>query len=175
MFVFTNNLNMNTTSVETEVCCPVFDKTQWDGKTHVWGKKLFIRDTIPEILHIPLPGTFNKAITRLWSKAEKAHAEPSEDKFLLLCYDPSPWQSVLLLSVTKEVPGADHVTLSGTFISKVFDGPYQNIPEFLKDMEMYLDGKKKKARQYYFHYTYCPKCAKKYGHNYVVIFAELEQ
>lgn len=25
----------------------------------------------------------------------------------------------------------------------------------------------------YFHYTTCPKCAKKYGHNYVVLFTEV--
>ena len=31
----------------------------------------------------------------------------------------------------------------------------------------------KKAGKYYFYYTSCPKCAKKYGHNYIVAFAEV--
>ncbi|MGE5758418.1 MAG: hydrolase [Sideroxydans sp.] len=29
-------------------------------------------------------------------------------------------------------------------------------------------------RKLYFYYTTCPKCAKKYGKNYVVILAEVE-
>jgi len=36
--------------------------------------------------------------------------------------------------------------------------------QFLADMD-------KKARDYYIHYAYCPKCAEKYGHNYMIIFA----
>lgn len=29
------------------------------------------------------------------------------------------------------------------------------------------------SEKYYFHYTSCPKCAKIYGHNYVVAFAKV--
>ena len=31
----------------------------------------------------------------------------------------------------------------------------------------------KKTKKIYFYYTTCPKCAKKYGHNYIVSFAEV--
>jgi hypothetical protein len=31
----------------------------------------------------------------------------------------------------------------------------------------------RKVRRMYFFYTTCPKCAKKYGKNYVVIFAQV--
>lgn len=34
-------------------------------------------------------------------------------------------------------------------------------------------GQGKKAKKYYFYYTSCPKCAKKFGHNYIVAFAEV--
>ncbi len=166
---------MNTIENEIDVCCPVFNAALWDGKTHEWVNKLFIRDAIPEIMHMPIPGTFKKAVTGLWETAQQVHADPPLDDFLMLCYDPSPWKGVVLLSVTKEVPGADHERLTGTFISKVFDGPYSSIPSFIKEMDAYLLVLNKKARQYYFYYTYCPKCAKKYGHNYIVIFAEIEK
>jgi hypothetical protein len=33
------------------------------------------------------------------------------------------------MTVTKEIPGAENVQLSGTFLSKVFDGPYNAVPK----------------------------------------------
>ena len=165
---------MTTTSAETDVCCPEFDTARWDDKIQVWKDKLFISDSIPEIFHIPLPKKFEKAINGLWITAQSAKADPPMDDFLLLCYDPSPWKSILLLSVNKEVPGANNVKLSGTFISKVFDGPYSGVPKYIREMDDFLKGYNKKAQRYYFHYAYCPKCAKKYGHNYIVAFAEVD-
>ena len=34
---------------ETKECCPVFDPSPWDCKTHEWNEKLFIRDYLPAI------------------------------------------------------------------------------------------------------------------------------
>jgi hypothetical protein len=90
-----------------------------------------------------------------------------------MAYDPSPWKSELYMNVTKEVPGAENVKLNGTFVSKVFDGPYSHVPKYLKEFNKYLNLIEKKAKKIYFYYTTCPKCAKKYGHNYIVAFAEV--
>ena len=97
-----------------------------------------------------------------------------KDTFLWLSYDPSPWKSEHYIAVTKQVPNAENVKLSGTFMSKVFDGPFNAVPKWIKEMEGYLTTKGKKAKKYYFYFTTCPKCAKKYGHNYVVTFAQIE-
>jgi hypothetical protein len=40
-------------------------------------------------------------------------------------------------------------------------------------MEEYVESKGKKVKKMYFYYTYCPKCAKHYGHNYTVILAQI--
>jgi hypothetical protein len=74
--------------------------------------------------------------------------------------------------VASFVPQANNVTISGTFISKVFSGPYNAIPKFIKQMNEYLATQGKKAKDYYVHYAYCPKCAKKYGDNYMILFAQ---
>jgi NMD protein affecting ribosome stability and mRNA decay len=42
-------------------------------------------------------------------------------------------------------------------------------------MDAYLNSHKHKAKKYYVHHAYCPKCAKEKGHNYMVLFGELEQ
>jgi hypothetical protein len=109
----------------------------------------------------------------MWKKAQDAGAASDMKDFLLLAYDPSPWKSELYMNVTKEVPGAENVKLTGSFTSKVFDGPYNQVPKYLREFEKYLGGEGKKAKKYYFYYTTCPKCAKKYGHNYIVAFAEV--
>ena len=77
------------------------------------------------------------------------------------------------MAVTNEVYGIENIKFSGTYISKVFDGPYNKVPEWIKEMDTYLSEKGKTAKKYYFYYTTCPNCAKKYGHNYVVALAEL--
>ena len=40
-------------------------------------------------------------------------------------------------------------------------------------MTRYVTQQGKQAKKCYFYYTTCPKCAKVYGHNYVVVFAEV--
>jgi hypothetical protein len=158
---------------EEEVCCPKFNPEPWQEKTQYWDGKLFIRDYVRQFAHKPLPGQMGKVITRMDNAAREAGADVPVEDFLLLAYDPSPWKSEMYLAVTKEVPGAENVRLSGDYVSKVFDGPYNDVPKWIQEFERYLKKMGRSAKKYYFYYTTCPKCAKKYGHNYVVALAEV--
>ena len=157
--------------MEEQECCPQFDPSTYQDKEHVWNNKLFAKGYVNQIFHMPL--NMGSVITKMWEKIESAGAKPENKDFLMLAYDPSPWKSELYITVTKEVEGLENATLSGKFISKVFDGPYNAVPSWIKEFETYLEGKNLKAIKYYFYYTTCPKCAKKYGHNYVVAFAQV--
>ena len=154
-------------------CCLKFDPEPWDRKTHHWKDKLFIRDTLPQLFHMPLPFMVGRMIQRLWKKAQDADAAPDLADFLWLAYDPSPWKSEHFIYVTREVPGAENVKISGTFISMVFDGPYNAVPKWITELNEYLTKKGKSSKKTYFYFTTCPKCAKKYGHNYVVALAKI--
>jgi hypothetical protein len=158
---------------EEEVCCPKFNPAGWDEKMHVWKKKRFIKDSIPQLFHMPWPPMIGKVIERMWAVAKSAKAEVDMKDYLLLMYDPSPWKSEFYMLVGKTVPGAENVELNGTFISKVYEGPYNDVPKWMANMDEYLAKKNKKALKYYFYYTTCPKCAKKWGKNYVVVFAQI--
>jgi hypothetical protein len=159
------------TKTKEKECCPKFDPKPFDRKTFVWKNKLFIQDDVMQLFHFPL--NFAPVIMGMFGKLEKAKARPADKDFLLLAYDPSPWKSELYMTATKEVPGVKNVKLSGTFMTMVFDGPYNAVPNWIKEMDGYLAKKGKKARKYFFHYAYCPKCSKKWGHNYVVAFAQV--
>lgn len=155
-------------------CCPRFAPAMLDDKTHVWDNKLFMMDTVPQVFHIPLPGAVMRTVTRMWDKAQQARATPQMADFLMLTHDPSPWKAEWYMAIDAPVPGAAEVRLSGTFLSKVFDGPYSSVPKWLKEMESYAAAQGHKVKKHYFYYTTCPKCAKVYGHNYVVAFAQVE-
>jgi hypothetical protein len=40
-------------------------------------------------------------------------------------------------------------------------------------MQAYVSEQGKTPKKMYFYYTTCPKCAKKYGKNYVVLLAQI--
>ncbi len=160
--------------MESNECCPKFNTDKWDKKTFNWDNKKFIKDSIPEIFHMPFPSMIDKKITRMWKSIEdnKAASINKEDT-LILFRDPTPFKGEIYISVEKEVSNEENIHISGTFISRVFDGGYNDIPKFIKTMNEYLKEENKVAKDYYIHYAYCPKCAEKYGHNYMIIFAQV--
>jgi hypothetical protein len=151
-------------------CCPRFDPADWDGQEIEFRERSFVRATTLNFLHIPL--NIGSVITRTFSKIEQAGACPS-DEYLMLSTDPSPWRGEHFFAVTKEVPGAEMVKLSGRFLTKVFEGPYREAGKWVKEMQTYVESQGQPMRKLYFFYTTCPKCAKHYGKNYVVAFAEV--
>lgn len=155
-------------------CCPPFDPTTLDDKTHVWDNKLFLMDTVPQVFHLPLPWMLDRTIARMWAEVQAAKAAPAPDDFLMLTYDRSPWRSEWYMAITAPVPGAETARLSGTFVSKVFEGPYSSVPKWMKEMEKYAAALGHSVVEQYFYYTTCPKCAKLYGRNYVVAFARVK-
>ncbi|MFC2035416.1 hydrolase [Chloroflexota bacterium] len=159
--------------IETTECCPAFDPEQWDEKEFTWKDKLFVKDTMIQFMHMPLPGMFGKAVGKMLKKIEDAEANPDIEDFIMLATESSPWRGEVYINATKEVPHAENVKISGTFITRVFDGPYSAIPRWVKEMAQYVAQKGKTIKKYYFYYTTCPKCAKTRGHNYIVAFAEI--
>jgi hypothetical protein len=164
----------NSIAVDSEVCCPQFHPERWDNVRHSWYQKLFLKDSVPELFHIPFPGTYEKAIARMWKKAKDADAAPEAKDFLLLAHDPSSFKGELYMSVTKEMPGGQTVTLTGIFFSRVFEGGYGDVRKFLHQMNNFLELNEMIASKHYIYFPYCPKCAKKYGHNYIVVLSQLE-
>jgi hypothetical protein len=77
------------------------------------------------------------------------------------------------IAVEKDIPGAQMKRISGTFLTKVFEGPYKNIRRWVQEMMRYVASKGRQLNKMYFFYTTCPKCAKFYGKNYVVLLAQI--
>ena len=149
-------------------CCEPFNPELWQDKEIVWKDKIFVKDHVTSLFHIPLD--MGKKVVKNMGLIEKAQAKAPYQ--LMLTDEKSSWGSDIYIDVVKDVPGAQMATLSGTFLTKVFEGPYQNAGKWAEEMKKYVEGKGKKIMKLYFSYTTCPKCAKAYGKNYVVLFAQ---
>jgi len=160
-----NKVNMN-----KDECCPEFDSKPWDGKIIEWENKKFIKDKVFTIFYMPM--NFGSVIKKLMKKIAAANAKSLD--WMGLSDHTSKWNMDLYLAVDKEIPNTENVTLSGNFLSKVYEGPYKDTGKWSKDFATYAKNKDHKIKKQYMWYTTCPKCAKKYGKNYVVIIGEIE-
>ena len=150
-------------------CCDPIDPKKWDRKTINWRKKLFVRDRITSFFHIPL--NMGSKITKNCNLIKKAGAKAK--KQLMLSDENSLWGSDIYIDVIKQVPGAKMDRITGKFMTRVFEGPYKVAPKWASEMKAYVKSKGKKTEKILFFYTTCPKCAKAYKKNYVVLFAKV--
>jgi hypothetical protein len=71
------------------------------------------------------------------------------------------------------VPSENMTAISGTFLSKVFEGSFSKMKSWIAEMNNTVAAENKEIKKLFFYYTTCPKCAKKYGKNYVVLLAQI--
>ena len=151
-------------------CCPKFDPAPWDGKNFEWQNKKFIKNKVRTFMYIPL--NFGSVMTKMQKIVEAGGAKFKDN--LCLSEHTSKWNMDLLLAVDKEVAGAENIVLNGKYFSKVYEGNFQDTGKWEVDFEKYCTEKNLKIKKHFSWYTTCPKCAKTYGKNYVVIIAEIE-
>lgn len=150
-------------------CCPRFNPEPWDEKEITWTDKLFLKDRVRSFFHIPL--NFSQVIVKDMEKIQSAGALTAEP--LMLSDENSLWGSDLYIAVSKEIPEAEIVKISGTFLTKVFEGGYKDMGRWVKEMNNFVSGRGKQIKKLYFFYTTCPKCAKHYGKNYTVLVTQV--
>ncbi|MDX8354938.1 hydrolase [Cognatiyoonia sp. IB215182] len=160
-----NDLSDNPTG-----CCPRFNPVGWDNQHLHFEDKKFLRATTRAAMHIPW--NMGQVFTRVQGHIEEVDAvDPSRE--IVLSRDVSAWEAEHFFAVDKDVPGEEMTTLSGDFITRVFEGPYRRAKDFAHDMEIAAKALGKTAKSVYFFYTTCPKCAKTYGENYMVGVVEI--
>lgn len=150
-------------------CCPRFDPAPWDGKELTWDKKWFLQDHVVSCFHIPL--NFGTVMKRCMATIASSGA--ASDERIVLSDESSLWGADVYVALAQDIPGARTTALSGTFLAKVFEGPYRNMGQWIAEMKTFVKRRGKETRKLYFYYTTCPKCARKLGKNYVVILAQI--
>ena len=154
----------------TTGCCPRFDPAPWDEKEVTWADKPFVREHVRSIFHVPLG--MGRRVMRAMKRIDAAQAQP--ERPLMLGDETSPWRSELYIESTKDVPGAEMAHLSGTYLAKVFEGSFRDAQKWERDMTRFVESRGKHVGRFFFGYTTCPRCAKAYGKNYVVMLAQID-
>ena len=150
-------------------CCPKFDPKTYDNKTVVWNKKMFVKKKVISFFHIPL--NFGTVIKNIHKEIEEAKAGTKIP--IVLSDEKSPFYSNVYVSTKKAISKELDVRVSGKFMTKVFEGPYKNMGKWTKEMNEYVKQHGRVVKQMYYYFTTCPECAKTYGKNYIVLFAEI--
>jgi hypothetical protein len=151
------------------VCCPKFNPIPWEKKITNWKNKKFIKDKVFTFFFIPI--NFGQVITKMSRKVDSSGAKFVDN--VCLSDHTSKWNMDLYVAVDRKVDGAQNVTISGKFLTKVYEGDFKDTGVWAQDFESYAKSKKVTIKKMYMWYTTCPGCAKKYGRNYVVIFGQL--
>lgn len=154
----------------TTTCCPEFNPEAWNEKRHTWKEKKFARDRVFCFFYIPL--TFGSAIRRLMKKLEKAQAQCPD--WLCLSDHTSKWNMDIYLAVDRDLPNTIMQTVSGQYLSKVYEGPFRDTRIWCDDFAAYAKREGVTPGKTFMWYTTCPRCAKKRGKNFVVIVAEIK-
>ncbi|HOI88123.1 MAG TPA: hypothetical protein PLV51_09710 [Lentimicrobium sp.] len=160
---------MEKPSIEPE-CCPEFDPEPWNDRVMEWDRKKFIKDRVRTFLYMPL--NFGGVMRRINALTEKAGADIPE--WLCLSDHTSKWNMDIFLAVDRDVEGAENTTLSGKFFCRVYEGPFSDTGKWSEDFKLAAKEREFEIKKWYMWYTTCPKCAKKYGKNYVVIIGKAE-
>jgi hypothetical protein len=161
---------MKSDSVSSSTCCPEFDPKPWDNQLFAWKDKKFIKDSVFTLFYMPV--NFSKVMMRLNKAITNAGGIIPDS--LGLSDHSSKWNMDIYLAVDKVIPGAENTSLSGKYFSKVYEGPFRDTGKWCKDFENVLKSKGLSQKKMYMWYTTCPKCAKKYGKNYVAVIANVE-
>jgi len=149
-------------------CCAALDPAVWDGKTLTWTGKPFVKSHMRALFHVPLD--FGAVVGKVHAAVEKSEAYPEEPFWL--SDEVSLWRSDFYLAVDRDVTGMENAALSGTFLTKAFEGPYRDVGKWIAAMREHVAAQGYQILKLYFFYATCPKCAKRLG-NHVVLFAKV--
>ena len=166
----TNDFPRNDVSDNTTGCCSRFKPQGWDNQVLHFENKKFLRATTRSAMHIPW--NMGQVFTRVQQHIENAGTVDPETE-IVLSRDLSPWEADHYFAVDSDVEGEEMTTLSGDFVTRVFEGPYRRAKDFEHDMRIAATVMGKAAKRVFFFYTTCPKCAKFYAEYYMIGVAEI--
>ena len=165
------NISTHTDSTPQEdECCAPFLPTLWDGKTFEWDHKKFIKNKVFTLFYMPV--NFGAVMMRSSAAIEKSGSKILDEMWL--AEHTSLWNIYLYTAVDKEVADSENIAMSGKYISKVYEGAFKEVGAWDNDFKHYVKESGNTLLKTYQWYTTCPKCAKKYGKNYVVFVGQIQ-
>jgi len=153
----------------TTCCCPKLKRDDWDKEVFYWKNKPFYETGYWSLFRMPL--TYGKAVKEAMEFLKSRNL--AKDPMLVLSGEESMFHSSLLIEMSKDDRSLPVRRLTGKFISLFFEGEYRDTPTWVRQTVDYCMSQGEKAKELYFFYATCPKCAKHYGSTQTVIIARM--
>lgn len=153
--------------MKDQVCCSPFDPKPWEKKFVSFDDQFFMKVKVRSFNSIPL--NFGSVMKKAKQRIEGTGAKVVDS--IALSNRVSKWTMEVFIAIDKEIDSLKPIKLPGKFLSNVYEGPFKDTAIWCKDFELLAKEKEFTINTWYMWYTTCPKCAKKYGKNYVVILA----
>ncbi len=150
-------------------CCARLYVDRWDGQELSWQDKPFLKQRVWQLMHMPL--NFGRLVDKTHATIEKAEAYPAEPLWLM--NEISPWRGDFLVALDREIDDAPIERISGTFMTKVFEGPYRDTGKWIQALGTIVSEAGHTLRHTYVYYATCPSCAKHFGANRTVLFGRV--
>lgn len=151
-------------------CCPRFDSAPWHEKVISLEGLKFVKVHTRSLFYMPL--NMKQVMQKTMKAVEQANAT-SIDRYLMLSLDLSKWECAHYILVEKEVPAMEMADLKGHYYTESFEGEFRELPNWMKVFKGHAREKGYSVNEVYAFYTTCPKCAKHYGKNDVVLFGKV--
>lgn len=152
-------------------CCPVFHPEEYDNQVFDLSDYQFIKDSTLSFMYMPV--NMDKVFTHAMN-AINEDKQAYTDRYLILSKDINAFKCDHYFLTKGDVRGYETHKLEGKYRTKVYDGEFKDIPNWIKLFEKDLKENNEAFSDLYVFYTNCPNCAKVYGHNYVVLFGRIE-
>lgn len=153
-------------------CCPKFHPGHWEERIFDFSAYTFIKSTTNSLFYRPL--NMDKVMTKVMTDINNAKAAYS-DRMIILSSDISAFKAEHFFLVNGPVPGYKPEKIEGLYFCKIYDGPFSQVSQFMKDFDEQLRLKDRHLKEVFAYYTTCPECAKTYKHNYIALFAKVDQ
>ncbi|NCC65705.1 MAG: hypothetical protein EOM15_13730 [Spirochaetia bacterium] len=151
-----------------EICCPEFNPDSWKEKETTLDDRFFIKKQVRTFNFMPL--NFGSVMTKAIEQIESFGATVVEN--MVLSEHVGRWKMEVFIAVEKEIPELKTFKMHGTFLANVYEGPFRDTGIWTKEFERIAKNKEFPIGRWFMWYTTCPRCAKKYGKNYVVILGQ---
>lgn len=154
-----------------DICCKDIDISKWRLKKLVWKRKPFYVVKYGSFFHIPIG--IGKAMVKGMETVSKKYSTPYPE--LWLSKETGLFSAKMMFAVDNaSTSDPDIEELTGTFVTRGFQGPYKSMGNFIRVfIEQVRQKYGKKPSELYFWYANCPKCAKKQGGPKIVIFGRI--
>lgn len=154
-------------------CCPRFNPEPWDQQEIQFTGLTFLVAQTRSLFYVPL--NLGRVMDKTQKAIDRVGAAPT-DRYLLLSRDQGPFRADYLMLVNGQappVPGYYTTTIDGTWYCRVYEGPFGSMGSWMKDFSARLKERRSDGKEMMSFYTTCPKCAKFYGKNYVVLLGKV--